>query len=190
MNKKQRVLPDKFLWGLATSNYQIEWTWMEMANMRAFGSVLFVRPTPSRTAPREMWSEITSGVCGDSSGGIIAATLALMTRGRFGPALIFQLLMYLMLDLNSSETQSYIEHGYKVLGLTRAKMIWARDSCLAKLDDRVTLYPSPHLAYNLAGVSTTKIITEKCDPLLDGGEAFTQKLGEAGVEVSHTCYQQ
>jgi hypothetical protein len=104
MNKEQLELPDKFLWGLSTSDYQIEWTWMEMAKMGAFGSFLFARPTPSRTAPREMWSEITYGVCGDSSGDIIAAALALMTRVRLGPALIFQLLMYLMLDLSSSET--------------------------------------------------------------------------------------
>ena len=88
MNKEQRELHDKSLWGLATSDYQIEWTWMEMANMRAFGSVLFTRTKPSRTVPREMWSEITNGVCGDSSGGIIAAALALMTRDRLGPALV------------------------------------------------------------------------------------------------------
>lgn len=95
--------------------------------MRAFGSVLFASPPPSRTVPREMCSAITSGVCRDSSGGIIAAALDMMTRDRLDPVLIFQLLMHPVLDLSSFETKSYFEHGYKVFGLTRDKMIWARD---------------------------------------------------------------
>lgn len=54
----------------------------------------------------------------------------------------------------------------------------------------MNLFASPLLANNLAGLPTTIIITTKYDPLRDEGEAYAQKLGEAGGKVSHTCYQQ
>ena len=127
-------------------------------------------------------------VCGDSAGGNIAAALALMTKNLQGPGLIFQLLMYPVLDLSSFDNSSYIEHGDKGFGLSREMMIWARDIYLSKLEDRLHPFASPLLAEDCSGLPPAKIITAEYDPLRDEGQAYADKLQNAGVNVSYSCY--
>ena len=127
-------------------------------------------------------------LCGDSSGGNIAAALALMTRDQQGPNPIFQLLLYPVLDLSSFETTSYLENGDKGFGLTKDKMIWARELYLEKDEDKLQSYASPLLAPDLVGLSAAKIITAEYDPLRDEGQAYARRLEQAGVDVSYSCY--
>ncbi len=121
-------------------------------------------------------------VAGDSAGGTLAATTALLARERGGPALIHQLLIYPVTDLANFETDSYREFatGY---GLTRAAMRWFRDHYLEHASDAANGYASPLRAANLSGLPSARVLTAEFDPLRDEGEAYAARLREAGVPV-------
>jgi acetyl esterase len=73
-------------------------------------------------------------------------------------------------------------------GLTRRNMDWYRDQYApdpATWDDpRV----SPLLADDHAGLAPALVVTAGFDPLRDDGEAYADKLREAGVPVTYRCY--
>ena len=98
------------------------------------------------------------------------------------------MLLYPVLDLSSFETTSYLENGDKGFGLTKDKMIWARELYLAKEEDKLHPYASPLLAPDLIGLPAVKIITAEYDPLRDEGQAYARRLEQAGVDVSYSCY--
>ncbi len=125
-------------------------------------------------------------VGGDSAGGNLAAVVALMARNRGGPALRHQLLIYPVTDCGFA-TASYRENadGYM---LTRPLMEWFWNHYLADPDAGSNELASPLRAPNLADLPEATVITAEFDPLRDEGEAYAQRLSEAGVKTQLTRY--
>jgi acetyl esterase len=126
-------------------------------------------------------------VGGDSAGANLATVAAMRCRDAGGPALAAQVLFYPVTDLSSFETASHRELGEGYF-LTRASMEWFNGHYLASAD--LTRHPeaSPLLAPDLSGLPPTLVITAEFDPLRDEGEAYAQRLQQAGVPVTLTRY--
>ena len=118
------------------------------------------------------------GITGSSSGGNIAAALALMCRDEGLPRLAFQMLNYPVMDADL-ETPSYRQFGVG-FGTGREAMAWFWDMYAGKAD-RSDPYMAPLRAANLGGLPPTLIITAECDVLRDEGEAYAARLQAAGI---------
>jgi acetyl esterase len=125
-------------------------------------------------------------VAGDSAGGNLAAVTALMARERGGPQIAFQLLIYPVTDFNL-DTPSYMQNAEGYL-LTRDTMSWFWNHYLSKADDGAHPYTSPLRADDLSGLPPALVITAEFDPLRDEGEAYAERLRQAGVPVTCTRY--
>jgi acetyl esterase len=125
-------------------------------------------------------------VGGDSAGGNLAAAVSLMARDRRGPSLAFQLLVYPVTHCNftTSSYQSFAE-GYM---LTRTSMQWYWNHYLQDVADANNPYAAPLVARDLSGLPPALVITAECDPLCDEGAAYAQRLKEAGVPTTYSCY--
>lgn len=121
-------------------------------------------------------------VCGDSSGGNLAAVAALMARDA-GLELAMQLLIYPSVDvLDTSPLWSELGDGYV---LTRDIMDWYMQQYAP---DPLDWRASPLLAESLSGVAPALVITAEYDPLRDQGIAYARRLAAEGVPVEHANY--
>jgi acetyl esterase/lipase len=125
-------------------------------------------------------------VGGDSSGGNLAAAVALMARDRGGLSLAFQLLVY-PVTARDFDMLSY-RHNAEGYGLTLDAMRWYWDLYLQHPDDASNPYAAPLVAENLKGLPPALVITAECDPLRDEGEAFAKRLQAAGVPTTYSLY--
>ncbi len=125
-------------------------------------------------------------VAGDSAGGNLAAVVSQMAKGRGGPHLAFQLMMYPVTD-HKFDTASYMENadGYF---LTKDGMKWFWDHYLPSEEAGQDPQASPLRASDLSGLPPALIITAEFDPLRDEGEAYAARLAEAGVPAKNTRY--
>jgi acetyl esterase len=126
-------------------------------------------------------------VGGDSAGGNLATVVAMRCRDAGGPALAAQVLIYPVADVSSFETVSHREFGDGYF-LTRGAMDWFTGHYLASSDQKRHPEASPLLAPNLSGLPPALVITAEFDPLRDEGEAYAQRLKQAGVPVTITRY--
>lgn len=124
------------------------------------------------------------GVSGDSAGGGIAASVALMARDRGGPALDLQVLIYPMADLSDFPYPSRVDNAEGYL-LTSRALGWFATQFLDKADDIANPYVSPASATDLAGLPRAVVVTAGYDPLRDEGNAYAARLSAAGVPVLH-----
>ena len=120
-------------------------------------------------------------VGGDSAGGNLAAVMALRARDEGGPRLALQLLVYPVTD-HDFDTGSYVENADGFV-LTREGMRWYWDHYLPEADARTHAHASPLRAENVQGVAPAVVLTCEYDPLRDEGEAYAQRLAEAGVPI-------
>ncbi len=126
-------------------------------------------------------------VGGDSAGGNLATVIAMRCRDAGGPALAAQVLLYPVTDVSSFDTGSHRDfaEGYF---LTRGAMEWFTGHYLASDDQKGHPHVSPLRAPNLSGLPPALVITAEFDPLRDEGEAYAQRLQQAGVPVTVTRY--
>jgi acetyl esterase/lipase len=125
-------------------------------------------------------------VGGDSAGGNLATVVSLMARERGGPALVHQILIYPVTD-HDLNTRSYVENATGYV-LTREGMRWFWNHYLARESQGREPYASPLRAPSLAGLPSALVITAEHDPLRDEGEAYADRLRDAGVPVTVTRY--
>jgi acetyl esterase len=125
-------------------------------------------------------------VGGDSAGGNLAAAVALMARERGGPPLAHQLLIYPVTDY-AFETASYRENAEGYM-LTLPMMEWFWNHYLADPAQGDNELASPLRATSLAQLPPATVITAEFDPLRDEGEAYAQRLSDAGVKTQMTRY--
>lgn len=126
-------------------------------------------------------------VGGDSAGGNLAASVALMARDRGGPAIIFQLLVYPVTDYYTPGTPSYQQNadGYF---LTRDDMVWFWNHYLNGEADAANPYACPLRAASLADLPPALVITAEFDPLRDEGEIYAARLRAYGVAAELVRY--
>ena len=124
-------------------------------------------------------------VAGDSAGGNLAAVIARRARDSGGPSISFQLLIYPCTDMTCS-MPSHVENGEGYL-LTADRVKWFYDHYLGGCDPK---HPdlSPWLVDDLRELPPALVITAEFDPLRDEGEAYAERLAEAGVPVTSTRY--
>ncbi|KAF9123004.1 hypothetical protein BGX30_001673 [Mortierella sp. GBA39] len=105
-------------------------------------------------------------VAGDSVGGNMTAAITLMAKERKGPAIQKQLLFYPVTD-SGNDTESYHQFAEE------------------------EIYASPLRATReqLEGLPPALVITAEADVLRDEGEAYANKLREAGVRVTAARFQ-
>lgn len=127
-------------------------------------------------------------VAGNSVGGNMAASVALMAKEKKGPYIRLQVLLWPVTDANF-ETASYNELGEGRF-LTKNMMIWFWDNYLPDKNARKEIYASPLQAGldQLKDLPAALIQTAENDVLRDEGEAYARKLDEAGVPVTLTRY--
>jgi len=122
-------------------------------------------------------------VGGDSAGGNLAATVALLSRDAGGPALAFQLLIYPATDQRCA-TASHERNAQGYL-LTRDGIHYFRRAYLPNERDWLDWRASPLLAKSHANLPAALVITAGYDPLLDEGRAYAERLRAAGTPVAY-----
>lgn len=125
-------------------------------------------------------------VAGDSAGGNMATVLALLARQRGDVHVVQQSLYYPMTDaLTSKETESYRRFKDGPYGSADG-MDWFWDSYLAEGESRGQSTVSPLRASReeLEGLPPALVIVDENDILRDQGEAYADRLREAGVPVA------
>lgn len=128
-------------------------------------------------------------VAGDSVGGNMTAALTLMAKERGDVPLVQQVLFYPVTDA-SFDTGSYHQFATGYF-LRRDGMQWFWDQYTTDETERAQITASPLRASTeqLAGLPPALVITGEADVLRDEGEAYANKLREAGVAVTAVRYQ-
>lgn len=128
-------------------------------------------------------------VAGDSVGGNMTAALTLMAKERGGVRLVQQVLFYPVTDANF-DTPSYHQFATGYF-LRRDGMQWFWDQYTTDEAERAQITASPLRATTeqLRGLPPTLVITGEADVLRDEGEAYANKLREAGIPVTAVRFQ-
>ncbi|MFC8194300.1 alpha/beta hydrolase [Streptomyces sp. NPDC060006] len=128
-------------------------------------------------------------VAGDSVGGNMSAALTLMAKERGDVPLVQQVLFYPVTDA-SFDTGSYHQFATGYF-LRRDGMQWFWDQYTTDEADRAQITASPLRATTeqLTGLPPALVVTGEADVLRDEGEAYANKLREAGVPVTAVRFQ-
>ncbi|RVU34889.1 alpha/beta hydrolase [Hwanghaeella grinnelliae] len=127
-------------------------------------------------------------VGGDSAGGNLATVVALMARDQGGPKIIFQLLVYPVVDYRGGYP-SYKEYG-KGFGILEEETVdYFRRGYLADMAQLEDWRVSPILASSFEGLPPAIIQLAELDVLHDEGVLYAEKLREAGVPVEVKEYK-
>lgn len=124
-------------------------------------------------------------VGGDSAGGNLAAIVAITAR-EAGPKLAGQVLIYPATEFAMTHP-SHSEPETDCL-LTHSVIRWFRDHYLNSPADIENWKASPLRSKTFAGLPPAFVLTAGGDPLRDEGDEFAQRLGDAGVPVTHRSY--
>ena len=128
-------------------------------------------------------------VGGDSAGGHLAAVVARRARDAGGPALVLQVLVYPVTDLQRTD-EHYPSRSDNAVGyvLTTETMEFFRDNYVPEPEQRSHVDASPVLVEDLSGLAPAIVLTAEFDPLRDEGETYATRLGAAGVDTVCTRY--
>jgi acetyl esterase len=125
-------------------------------------------------------------VGGESAGGNLATVVALRAHNRGDPQPIYQVLIYPVTNY-AFDTPSYEQNANDPI-LSRDAMRWFWQHYLPSEVVGTHPYTSPLRAPNLSGLPSAIIITAEYDPLRDEGEAYAQRLRDAGVPAVASRY--
>lgn len=126
-------------------------------------------------------STVTAGM---SAGGNLATVIPAMLRDRGQKQVRAQLLQVPVTDVSGEpETASYAEFAVGYM-LPAVEMYWFWDM-YAPGGLRYHAYAAPLRSGALTGLPPALVLTAECDVLRDEGEAYAQKLRQAGVAVEH-----
>jgi acetyl esterase len=121
-------------------------------------------------------------VGGDSAGGNLAAVVCLQARDEGARPPAMQLLIYPVADTGRElASRRTFAEGFL---LTRRDMAYYEDRYLPPGTDRNDPRVAVLQAEDLAGLPPAYVATAGFDPLRDEGEAYAQRLREAGVRVA------
>jgi acetyl esterase len=130
-------------------------------------------------------------VLGESAGGGLAASLALMTRDRGGPALAGQVLIYPMLDWRTGGPEDPYRNRHT------GEFVWTREKNrfgwealrgdYQPADSRKAWF-SPALAEDLADVAPAYLSTGALDLFLDEDLDYARRLIDCGVPTELHVY--
>src|SRR6202034_1030280 len=122
-------------------------------------------------------------------GGTMSIAVSLLAKARGGVTFRHQALFYPVTDARF-DTASYEEFATGYF-LRRDAMQWFWDQYTTDPAERAQITASPlrASAEQLAGLPPTLLITGEADVLRDEGEAFGNKLREAGVPVTAVRFQ-
>ena len=123
---------------------------------------------------------------GDSAGGNLSAVVAVRARDRKGPEIALQILIYPVTDADF-DRPSYTDPENALL-LTREAMIWFWDHYVPDPAQRAEPDASPLQTADLSGLPPAVVLTAEYDVLRDEGEAYAQRLADAGVPVDLRRY--
>lgn len=120
-------------------------------------------------------------VGGDSAGGNLAAVVAHRTTREDGAKPLFQLLLYPAVDATvRRRSRELFSDG---LLITETDIDWFMNQYHAAREGRDDPRLSILLAEDLRGLPPAHVVTAGFDPLRDEGEAYAERLREAGVSV-------
>jgi acetyl esterase len=127
-------------------------------------------------------------VVGDGAGGNIAAAVAILSKQRREPKIVFQVLFYPATAAGFGGA-SYREWRNGPW-LTRQDMKWLWNAYLPDQGSRTAVTATPLSATidQLRGLPDALLITAEVDVLRDEGEAYARKLSEACVRTTCTRY--
>ncbi len=125
-------------------------------------------------------------IVGDSVGGHMTAVVTLMAKARGGPKIRYQVLFYPLVDyLPKNDSYEKFADGP---WLTKANMKWMFDlEGLTGKEAAVPTWPGRATVEELRGLPDALVIVDD-DILRDEGEAYADKLSQAGVRVTSTRY--
>ncbi len=127
-------------------------------------------------------------VAGDSAGGNLAAVVAQQLRGKSGPKLAAQLLIYPGTDFSGAPAGSMLETGEGYY-MSQDDMAYYHECYIGAAnpaDPRI----SPLRAASLAGLPPAYVLTAQYDPLRDQGIAYAKRLQEEGVPTEAVHYSE
>ena len=126
-------------------------------------------------------------VGGGSAGGNLASAVAIKARDESGPAITAQLLSVPVTDATDTiyPSDRAFAEGYVLTVQNIQAMVAAY---IPNPADRLNPLASPLLAGSHAGLPQALIVTAQYDPLRDEGEAYGEKLRQAGVAVEVIRY--
>ena len=124
-------------------------------------------------------------VAGDSAGGNMSTVLALMAKRRGDVRFAHQSLYYPMTDANAEDSGSLRTFKDGPYGSAEG-LRWFWSSYLPDDESRSDIFVSPLQATlsDLAGLPPALVIVDENDVLRDQGEAYADKLRDAGVPTT------
>ena len=120
-------------------------------------------------------------VAGDSAGGNLAAVVAQRAKQEGSPKLSLQVLVYPAMD-GAMDTPSHRDPANQLM-LSHESMAWFWDHYAPDKEQRLAPASSPLHSDDLSGVAPALVLTAEYDVLRDEGEAYADKLQDAGVAV-------
>jgi acetyl esterase len=126
-------------------------------------------------------AEVPIVVAGDSAGGNLAAVVAQRSRDRGGPPVALQALIYPVTDADFDNASYTAEENQ--LMLTRDGMIWFWNHYAPDAARRKECDASPLQIADVAGLPPAVVLLAEYDVLRDEGQAYADRLRDAGVPV-------
>ena len=127
-------------------------------------------------------------IIGESCGGNLAATIAMMARDNGGPKLCCQIIISPMLEYRF-DTNSYIKHGTGEYILSIDTMQWFWNHYLSKEENKNNPYFAPLKSTNLHDLPKALVISAEYDSLCDDGWQYAEKLKSAGINTEYKCFK-